>query len=155
MKTEDLYFQGFPAVWNLVVFYFFLVPLNAWVVAAVIAALSAATFLPIKFVHPFRVVRLRLLTIALLALWAVLAVVAVLNDLRPAPWVTVGLMRLRGLFPAVRPHPVAPGDAGRAARLSSRRESNDGVRDPRPPHSAVRRYLSTRKSPLARPDPAR
>lgn len=116
MKTEDLYFQGFPAVWNLVVFYFFLLPLNAWVVAAVIAALSAATFLPIKFVHPFRVVRLRLLTIALLALWAVLAVVAVLNELRPAPWVTVGLIvcavyfLLFGLIPSRRATPAGRPD---------------------------------------------
>jgi len=91
MKTEDKYFQGFPAVWNLVVFYFFLVPLNPWVIAAIIAALSVATFLPIKFVHPFRVVRLRLLTIGLLAAWAVLAVVATIDNLRPPTWVTIGL----------------------------------------------------------------
>lgn len=91
MKTDDLYFQGFPAVWNLVVFYFFLVPMNAWLIAAIIAFLSVATFLPIKFVHPFRVVRLRLLTIALLALWAVLAIVAVVEGLNPPGWVILGL----------------------------------------------------------------
>ncbi|QIB36395.1 phosphatidylcholine synthase [Ancylobacter pratisalsi] len=91
MKTDDLYFQGFPAVWNLVVFYFFLVPLNAWVIAGIIALLSVATFLPIKFVHPFRVVRLRLLTIGLLALWAVLAVVAVIDGLHPPGWIVLGL----------------------------------------------------------------
>lgn len=91
MKTEDKYFQGFPAVWNLVVFYFFLVPLNAWVVLGIIAALSVATFLPIKFVHPFRVVRLRALTLALLAAWGVLAVVAVVENLQPGVWVVTGL----------------------------------------------------------------
>ncbi len=108
MKTEDLYFQGFPAVWNLVVFYFFLLPLNPWVIAGVVAVLSVGTFLPIKFVHPFRVVRLRLLTIALLAVWAVLAIIAVVDDMRPDLWVTVGLcacavyFTLFGLIPARR-----------------------------------------------------
>ncbi|MBB3773022.1 phosphatidylcholine synthase [Angulomicrobium tetraedrale] len=91
MKTDDLYFQGFPAVWNLVVFYFFLIPMNSWVIALIIAGLSVATFLPIKFVHPFRVVRLRFVTIALLALWAVLGVTAVVEGLKPPVWVTVGL----------------------------------------------------------------
>lgn len=109
MKTDDLYFQGFPAVWNVVVFYFFLVPLSPWAIAGIVAALSVLTFLPIKFVHPFRVVRLRLVTLALLALWAVLAVVAVVEDMRPDLWVTVGLcacaayFTLFGVIPARRP----------------------------------------------------
>lgn len=98
MKTEDKYFQGFPAVWNLVVFYFFLLPMNGYIVAAVIALLSAATFLPIKFVHPFRVVRGRLLTIALLALWGVLAIVAVIDRLHPPLWVDVGLCLVAAYF---------------------------------------------------------
>lgn len=106
MKTEDKYFQGFPAVWNLVVFYFFLVPLNPWVVLGIIAALSGATFLPIKFVHPFRVVRLRALTLGLLALWAVLAIVAVVDRLAPPVWVTWALCLIALyflLFGVVRP----------------------------------------------------
>ena len=108
MKTEDKYFQGFPAVWNLVVFYFFLLPINGYVVAAIIALLSVATFLPIKFVHPFRVVRGRLLTIGLLVLWATLAVVAVIDRLHPPAWVSVGLclvalyFLLFGLVPSRR-----------------------------------------------------
>ncbi len=67
MKTDDLYFQGFPAVWNVVVFYFLPVPLNPFVIAGIIALLAVLTFLPIKFVT-LRVVRLRLVTLALLAL---------------------------------------------------------------------------------------
>ena len=116
MKTDDLYFQGFPAVWNLVVFYFFLVPMNAWLIAAIIAVLSVATFLPIKFVHPFRVVRLRVLTIALLALWAVLAVVAVVEGLNPPGWVVLGLCAcalyflLFGLIPFRRRASDGPAD---------------------------------------------
>jgi phosphatidylcholine synthase len=106
MKTEDKYFQGFPAVWNLVVFYFFLVPLNPWAILGIIAALSVATFLPIKFVHPFRVVRLRLLTLGLLSLWGLLALIAVLEHLSPSPWVIYGLCAIALyflLFGLIRP----------------------------------------------------
>lgn len=115
MKTEDLYFQGFPAVWNVVAFYFFLVPLNPWVIAGIITLLSIGTFLPIKFVHPFRVVRLRLLTLVLLAVWAVLAIIAVLQGMRPDLWVTLGLcacalyFTLFGVIPARRPAGRQPG----------------------------------------------
>jgi phosphatidylcholine synthase len=57
----------------------------------VIAALAILTFAPVMFVHPFRVRRLRLVTIALLTLWAILGTVALLSDLAPGPWVTAGL----------------------------------------------------------------
>ena len=44
-----------------------------------IAALAVLTFAPIKFLHPLRVKRLRVLNIALLAAWAVLAFLAVMQ----------------------------------------------------------------------------
>ncbi len=55
MKTEDNFFRGFPAVWNVVAFY--LVLLHAGSVAAgiVVALFSALTFAPIHFIHPVRV----------------------------------------------------------------------------------------------------
>jgi len=59
------------------------------------------------------VVRLRLVTIALLALWAVLGIVAVVDGLRPPTWVTLGLagcalyFLLFGLIPFRRKTPVA------------------------------------------------
>ncbi|MFK8251530.1 CDP-alcohol phosphatidyltransferase family protein [Ancylobacter terrae] len=98
MKTEDKYFQGFPAVWNLVVFYFFLVPMSPWVIVAIIALLAVATFLPIKFVHPFRVVRLRVVTLGLMAVWAVLAITAVVEKLQPPAWVTVAMCAIAVYF---------------------------------------------------------
>lgn len=70
MKTSDNYFSGFPAVWNLVVLYFYIAGSDVWLNLAVIAALGVLTFVPLKFVHPFRVVRLRALTLALTAVWA-------------------------------------------------------------------------------------
>ena len=55
MKTEDNYFRGFPALWNLVAIYLFVARPGEAAGAAIVAALAVATFLPIHFVHPFRV----------------------------------------------------------------------------------------------------
>jgi len=69
MKTNDYYFRGFPAVWNLVVLYFYLTGSNPWLNLAVIGILGILTFLPLKFVHPLRVRRGRGLTLAMTVLW--------------------------------------------------------------------------------------
>ena len=98
MKTKENYFRGFPAVWNVPAFYLLLLKPDPWVAAAAIAVLTAATFLPVPFVHPFRVARLRLLTVGLLALWSVLAFVALVRDMMPGPWITAGLCAIAVYF---------------------------------------------------------
>ena len=55
MKTEDNYFRGFPALWNIVALYLFAAGLDPNIAALVVAALVVLTFAPIHFVHPFRV----------------------------------------------------------------------------------------------------
>ena len=107
MKTDDNYFRGFPAVWNLAAFYLFVLEPAPWLAAAFVVALAVLTFLPVKFVHPLRVKRLRALNIALLALWAVLALLALVLQFDPgraATWplaaialyfFTIGLWRER------------------------------------------------------------
>ena len=57
MKTADNFFRGFPAVWNVPVFYLFCSSPPHGSRPAAIALLAAATFLPVPFVHPFRVTR--------------------------------------------------------------------------------------------------
>jgi phosphatidylcholine synthase len=92
MKTEDNYFRGFPTLWNAVAFYLFLLKPQPWLAAAAVAALVVLTFVPFKFVHPFRVTRLRGVNIAAVLAWSGLASVAVFSDLDPGPWVTGGLV---------------------------------------------------------------
>jgi phosphatidylcholine synthase len=96
MKTDDNYFRGFPALWNAVAFYLILLPRVPWLGAAVIAVLLVATFLRFPFVHPFRVRRLRSVTLALLAAWGVLAIIAILSGMAPGPWVTAALCAIAG-----------------------------------------------------------
>jgi phosphatidylcholine synthase len=109
MKTADYYFRGFPAVWNVVAFYMFVLKPSPWLGAFVIAALAVLTFVPIHFIHPVRIAHLRTLTIAALVLWAVLALVAVVENLDPGFWVAVALSILAIYFVGIgflrRHHP--------------------------------------------------
>jgi len=91
MKTADNYFRGFPAVWNLIAFYLLLLRPEPWLAAATVAVFAALTFVPVRFVHPLRVRRFRVLTVSLLALWTVLAFVAVVQGLAPPLAVTAAL----------------------------------------------------------------
>jgi phosphatidylcholine synthase len=98
MKTADNYFRGFPAVWNLAAFYLYLLEPPEWVGAAAILVLAGLSFVPIRFLHPLRVQRLRPLNIALLAAWAVLALIAVVQDLAPGLYVTLPLSLIAVYF---------------------------------------------------------
>ena len=91
MKTTDNYFRGFPAVWNLVAFYLFLLRPPPWINLVVIITLSALTFVPYPFVHPIRVRRLRVVNLLLLVAWAALAVTTVVTDMAPGEWVSGAL----------------------------------------------------------------
>ena len=98
MKMTGNYFRGFPAVWNVPVFYLLLLKPDPWIATIAIGLLAAATFLPIPFVHPFRVARLRVLTLGLLAVWSVLACVTLLRDMVPGPFITAGLCAIALYF---------------------------------------------------------
>jgi phosphatidylcholine synthase len=91
MKTSDYYFRGFPTLWNAAAFYLFLLKPAPWLGAAAIAALAAATFAPFCFIHPVRVLRLRLLNMAALVAWSLLAILALIRNLDPGPWTVAGL----------------------------------------------------------------
>lgn len=87
MKTADNYFRGFPALWNGIAFYLFVLKPPPFLSAAFILVLVVMTFLPLRVIHPFRVARLRLLNIAALVAWSVLAFYALISGLEPGPWV--------------------------------------------------------------------
>lgn len=98
MKTDDNYFRGFPAVWNVIAFYLYVLAPPPWIAALGIVALAVLTFVPIRFVHPLRVRHLRWLNIALMAVWAVLALVTLLANLEPGPYVVYGLSAIALYF---------------------------------------------------------
>lgn len=98
MKTSDNYFRGFPAVWNVVAFYIYLLSPPEWVTAAVIAGLCVLTFVPIRFVHPMRVRHLRPLNIGLALMGGALALAALAENLEPGPYVVLPLCVIAGYF---------------------------------------------------------
>jgi phosphatidylcholine synthase len=101
MKTVDNFFSGFPAVWNLIAFYLLLLKPTPAVCATTVAVFAILTFVPVRFVHPFRVRRLRTVTVAMLTLWAVLAAVTVKQTLAPDLWITAALCLIAMYFLAV------------------------------------------------------
>src|SRR6266851_6019289 len=80
MKASDNHFRGFPALWNVAAFYLFLLHLPPALSSLGVIVLIASTFAPFHVVHPIRVVRLRGLTLSLLAVWAVLAIITIASD---------------------------------------------------------------------------
>ena len=83
MKSEDYYFVGFPAIWNVVVLYFYVLEKDDmdWLINGItIIALSILTFIPIKFVHPLRVAHWRNITIPMTVLWAAMALSLVIGS---------------------------------------------------------------------------
>ncbi len=54
MKTDDGYFRGFPALWNVVALYFVVAPPAPVAAVAIVVLLIALTFAPVHVVHPFR-----------------------------------------------------------------------------------------------------
>lgn len=91
-KTEEGYFVGFPAIWNVVLLYLFALGLAPWASLALVALFVVLSFVPILAVHPFRVMRLRPFTCLVTALWAFAACMAVANPFPSPAWVQALLL---------------------------------------------------------------
>ena len=97
-KTEEGYFVGFPAIWNVVLLYLFALQPPPFVSLAAVGLFVLLTFVPALYVHPFRVARLRLLTIAVILLWAGAAIGAIANPFPSPLWVQVLLLVTAAYF---------------------------------------------------------
>ena len=75
VKTSDFFFSGFPAIWNVVVLYFYLLKTDPFLNLIIIAILSFLTFIPIKYLHPFRVKSLRKISLTVLLIWMITTVI--------------------------------------------------------------------------------
>lgn len=100
MKTSDSYFRGFPALWNIVAFYLFLLKPAPWFAAFAVLVLAAATFAPI-YVYPVRVPRWRIVNLVALVLWTGLAILTLVQRLDPPGWLAVALATIAIYFVVV------------------------------------------------------
>jgi phosphatidylcholine synthase len=98
MKTPDNYFRGFPALWNVVAFYLFLLRPEPWLAVVLVLVLCSLSFVPFPFLHPVRVARFRALNLALLVAWGALALAAIAAGLMPGMLVKLALTAIAILF---------------------------------------------------------
>jgi phosphatidylcholine synthase len=103
IKTPDLWFRGFPAIWNVLIFYILVLRPGPLVCTFVIVGFACLMFAPVVFVHPLRVVRLRLLTITLTGMWCAAAITAVVQGLSEAGFLSKAVLIAVGLYYIVLP----------------------------------------------------
>jgi phosphatidylcholine synthase len=92
MKTKDNSFAGFPACWNMVVLVLFALKPNFYVMLAFIVLLAATMFTNVKFIHPVRTERWRLLSLPTAIAWVGFAGWAAWVDFDPQSWAHWGLV---------------------------------------------------------------
>ena len=71
IKTDDFYFSGFPAIWNIVVLYFYILESSEFTNLIFVILFCVLTFIPFKYVHPFRVVEFRKITLMITSIWMI------------------------------------------------------------------------------------
>lgn len=97
MKTKENFFKGFPVVWNMVVFTLFVLSPGEWVAFGIVVFSAILSFVPIYFLHPVRVVRLRPINLTVFLAWCAFGVVALLYNLDAPYWAKLGLM-ITGIY---------------------------------------------------------
>jgi phosphatidylcholine synthase len=100
-KGDDYSFIGFPAVWNLVAFYLFAFSASAWLAWTTVGLCVVLTFIPMHWVHPFRVVRLRTLTLGVMLAWAAAAIAALVHGFPASMWSRAVLLAAAGYLIAL------------------------------------------------------
>ncbi|GAA4533770.1 phosphatidylcholine/phosphatidylserine synthase [Chelativorans composti] len=91
MKTKENFFKGFPVVWNMVVFSLFVIGVGEYTAFAVVVIAAVMTFVPMHFIHPVRVVRLRTINLTVFLVWSILGIIALLQNLQADAWVRYGV----------------------------------------------------------------
>ncbi|WP_108389045.1 CDP-alcohol phosphatidyltransferase family protein [Yoonia sediminilitoris] len=92
MKTADNSFSGFPGCWNMLVLVIFALEPNFWVSLVLVTILAVAMFVPLKFVHPVRTDRWRIVTLPTALAWTAFAGWAAWVDFHPQSWAHWGLV---------------------------------------------------------------
>jgi phosphatidylcholine synthase len=98
MKTHDLWFRGFPAIWNILVFYMLVLRPGPVVSTIAVIAAAAMMFAPVVFVHPLRVIRLRLVTLMATGAWSAAAIAALDQGLSQADSMTKAALVGVGMY---------------------------------------------------------
>jgi phosphatidylcholine synthase len=96
-KTDDHFFVGFPSYWNVVAIYLWALDASPLLGTAIVVALSAAVFVPLKYLYPSRMPSFRRSTNAAAGAW--LIVLAAALAFPSAAW-REGALQASLAFPA-------------------------------------------------------
>ena len=109
-KTKDGYFVGFPATWNIIVFYLFALALPPALAFLTIVVFTILTFIPMKWMHMVRVVRLQNVSLSILLGTALVLFYTLYSGFPAALWAkgvfifaggyALGFSLLRSFIPA-------------------------------------------------------
>lgn len=91
MKTKENFFKGFPVVWNMIVFTLFVIEPGEQVSFAVVVIAAILTFVPMNFLHPVRVIRLRWINLPMTLLWCFFGAIALIQDMHADEVVKIGI----------------------------------------------------------------
>ncbi|ENN92386.1 phosphatidylcholine synthase [Bartonella bovis] len=91
MKTKENFFKGFPVVWNMIIFTLFVVRPEEWIALIIIFLSAILSFLPIYFIHPVRVIRLRMLNLSVFLTWCSFGIAAFFYQLNAPYWIKIGI----------------------------------------------------------------
>ena len=92
MKTKENFFKGFPVVWNMVVFTLFVIGPGEWVSFAVVLIAGVLTFVPVNFLHPVRVKRLRVLNLGVTLAWCAFGAIALAESYLAQFYTQIGVL---------------------------------------------------------------
>ena len=84
--TNDNYYNGFPAIWNVVVLYFYIFGTSQNFNLLFLILLILLKFSPLKCIHPLRVKKLKYLSIFFTIVWFMMSVLLIIikdSDMNP------------------------------------------------------------------------
>ena len=71
LMTSENFYKGFPCIWNILLLYIYFFDFNQVINLILILACIVLKFIPIKYVHPLRVKKLKIYSIIFMILWFV------------------------------------------------------------------------------------
>ena len=84
--TNDNYYNGFPAIWNVVVLYFYIFGTSQNINLIFLILLIFLKFSPLKCIHPLRVKKFKNLSIFFALIWFIMSIfLVVIKDLNVNP----------------------------------------------------------------------
>ncbi len=92
MKTTENFFKGFPVVWNMIVFTLFVTEPGEWVSFAVVVIAAILTFVPVHFLHPVRVKRLRPINLGVTLAWCAFGGLALAESFLAQFYTQIGVL---------------------------------------------------------------